>query len=135
MSCHGKFFFRIFIKHFIEIDHSFFPGIHYPDHIPGCDTFRCDPVPGLHDFPSPGPFELIIVGMKLAESIRDLSDRFDLSVFYPADQADDPLLGDDQTGKVYPFAATFCPGRGQALADLFVVVKCQVFQPFNDRVP
>ena len=64
--------------------------------------------------------------MKLAESIRDLSDRFDLSVFYPADQADDPLLGDDQTGKVYPFAATFCPGRGQALADLFVVVKCQV---------
>ena len=24
---------------------------------------------------------------------------------------------------------------GQALADLFVVVKCQVFQPFNDRVP
>lgn len=108
---HGEFFFGIFIKQPVKGDNGIFPSIDNADDVGGGDRVQADAVPTLHDFPCPGPFQMVVVCMEMAERVVYLAGGGDFTGFDTGDEFGDFTLGGDKSGEVHPFAfALVCVG-------------------------
>src|SRR5574344_350704 len=84
LNCKGKFFFGIFIDHFIEQYNNFLPLVYYLNYLIICNFREFNPKIFLNFGGSPAPFVFIIFSMHLCENFIYLSQFLYGTILYIA---------------------------------------------------